>query len=1049
MDILVLLTYVTFSVLLLIGALLYFVLKLVYGQEQIEEMKDIITKSYDDFLWFYERDRYFSKRDLKKWLNNNKTIPSLIEKYLEYDEKIKRYDALLKILPFMNIKQYGINDDYKNKIFYVSNIFKNGNEIREKRNNYYIKEELEKYGAFFSNFCSKPLSEEQKRIIITDEAHNLVVAGAGTGKTLTLVGKAGYLIHKKIAEPNDLLLLSFARKARDEMKNRIQKRFNTELEVRTFHSLGLEITRSSLGYDLQVSDLAGDRRSSTKTIDTLLQNRLSDINFANKLNEYFVFFLRPVENELDFKSEADYDKYLKEKEIRTLNGEKVKSFAECDIANFLFLKGIKYRYAEVYPHNLKSKRQYRPDFFLPDYDIWIEHLGVNRKCGTAPGVDRWRYLDEWYWKRKTHNEHGTTLIETYTYERQEGVLISNLENKLREHEIEFKPISNEKIFYRLKFLGEVRQFSTLLTKFLNLYKSNPQPMEKLKEKARKYSYSKRYLAFIDIFKTLYEDYDTLLRESGKIDFHDMINLATEQIKNGSYKSRFKYILVDEFQDISHSRNELIKALLDCNEKSQIFCVGDDWQSIYRFTGSDLSIMVDYGEHFDPYELTYLTRTYRFNNKINDVSSKFIMKNQNQYKKNLLADSVDHPGITIVWYDRHQQAFLNTLQHINSLEQYAEVQVIGRYSKKFYPEIFDQIDVNGYYVQQRLDMEPLKLRVKYTTAHSAKGTESDYIVLLGVKSDKYGVPCEIEDDPVLRLVLSEIDSYPYAEERRVFYVALTRAKKQVFILADRDRVSKFIQELVIDNPSISMIGEPPILSKCPLCESGIIFKTYKNGKQLASCSNSPTCVYQPIICPQCKNGILLLEAENNEFICSNKGCHFTARKCPRCEDGYLVEREYDGKFWGCSNYKEKNCRYIEPIQIEQIQTKPMSIEESINNSITVKNVPEKKYTYENVRQLHSNAYKSWSEKEDQDLAEEINRGLTINELERIHQRKRSAIQSRIRKLKLKRTQASHTLNTKPIEPEIITSEEKRRKRASPRSLYFSGQLVKKANDKENR
>lgn len=913
MDIRLLLVIPTIFLIIIFGVVLYIVYKLDNERYRVYRSREAITKSHDDFLTIYENDRYFSKRDLKNWLDENKTVQKHTKKCMEYEEKIKKYDNLLKIFqPITNTKFYGIDDDFKRKVLHVSNVFKNGNEIREKRNEYYIEEELEIYDEFFSNVCSKPLSEEQRRIIVTEEAHNLVVAGAGTGKTLTLVGKTGYLLKKGIVEPDELLLLSFARKARDEMIDRTQRRLNSELEVRTFHSLGLEITRASLGYDLQVSDLAGDRRNSTKTIDTLLRNRLTDINFANKLNEYFILYLRPVENELDFKSEEEYNKYLNEKEIRTLHGEKVESHAECEIANYLFLNGVKYRYEDPYPYSLESERQYHPDFYLPDYEIWIEHLGVNRRCNTAPGIDRWSYLNEWYWKRKTHKEHETTLIETYTYERQEGTLIPNLKQKLEEYSVEFKPVSNEKIFERLKALGEITQFSRLLTKFLNLYKSNPRPIEELENKAHSYPYQKRYLAFLDIFNTIYKDYDTLLRESGKIDFHDMINLATEQVRSGRYQPKFKYILVDEFQDISQSRYRLLKALLDCNSENQVFCVGDDWQSIYRFAGSDLSIMIDYQTYFVPHELMYLTKTYRFNDKVNEVSSRFIMKNPDQYRKNLEAIKVDHPGITIVWYDKHEKAYTETLEHISSLEKHADVQVIGRYSKKFYREIYDQPRVKAIGIQQRLDQNLISLNMKSSTAHSSKGTESDYVVLLGVKSDKYGVPCEIEDDPVLRLVLSEMDSYPHSEERRVFYVALTRAKKQAFILADKNRISRFIKELVTDNPSIPMMGDSPIIGKCPECETGLLIKTNYNGRQSASCTNNPVCAYQPIICPECKNGFLL-KPGTNQFHCSNKECLFTARKCPRC-DGYLVEHEKDGKFWGCSNYREKSCTYTEPIPL---------------------------------------------------------------------------------------------------------------------------------------
>jgi hypothetical protein len=248
------------------------VYKLGVEQERINQHRDAINRSYDDFLSIYENDRYFSKRDLNKWLKENEATKELIDEYINHEKKAEPYNKITKILqPMLNVKP--LDDNFRKKVLYLQNIFENGNDLRQKRNSYYVEGELEKYSDFFNKVCSKPLSEEQRRIIVTDEAHNLVVAGAGTGKTLTIIGKTGYLLKKGIAEPDDLLLLSFAKKVKDELKTRINKRLHVEPEVRTFHSLGLEITRQTLGYDLHPSDLGADARNRTKTVDTLIQPR--------------------------------------------------------------------------------------------------------------------------------------------------------------------------------------------------------------------------------------------------------------------------------------------------------------------------------------------------------------------------------------------------------------------------------------------------------------------------------------------------------------------------------------------------------------------------------------------------------------------------------------------------------------------------------------------------------------------------------------------------------------------------------------------------------
>ena len=873
----------------------------------IYDFKNIITKSYDEYKIYYYIDKYFSKREYRRWLKKHNKIDSYLKVCDQYDSHLRRFEKLpfvFKPLTSRLIQYFRLDQEFHNKICYLSNVIQNGEEILKSRNQNYIERELDIYKEFFDTIGPDCLTFEQRRTIVTDEAFNLVVAGAGTGKTSTLIGKTGYLIKKGLVDPDSLLLLSFARAPRKKLQDETKNRLRVNLEVRTFHSLGLEILRKTLDFRPRISALSENAAVLQKNIEIFLQNRMIDIDFANKLNEYFLFHLNPVENLFEFQSDEEYEKYIKEIEIRTLNGEIVKSYAECEIANYFFINGIRYEYEKPYIFDTSSEEhlQYRPDFYIPDFDVWIEHIGIDRNCQTAPGIDRWKYLNDWYWKRKTHRENGTRLIETYTYEKQEGTLLSNLETNLKSYEIKFEKIPYEKIFTKLKSLGEVSLFSGLLTKFLNLYKSNTLPISELKNKAKKYPYWQRYIAFLNIFENVLTDYENVLRENSEIDFHDMISLAVEQVNQHNYDSRFRYVLVDEFQDISQSRYKLLKALLDQNEDNKLFCVGDDWQSIYRFTGSDLSIMTDFDKYFEPNEKMFLTKTFRFNDKIRDVSSSFIMKNPEQYEKKLVAPSVKHPGVSIVWYDELERALVDTLTFINSLEnEIVDVKVIGRYNRRFYPEL------------RKIDSYFRGEIVQYTTAHKSKGSEADYVIIIRVKSDRYGFPCEIEDDPVLRLVLSEEDLYPNAEERRVFYVAMTRAKKQVFILADRNQVSKFVEEITHDNPAISIIGDPPFFIECPECKKGSITGAIQKGKSVFSCNRYPVCKYVANMCPSCKNGFLYPDSEiKSQYKCSNNDCSFTARICPRCFYGYLQIREKDGKFWGCSNYWSKDCRYTEPI-----------------------------------------------------------------------------------------------------------------------------------------
>lgn len=914
------LIYLTIFVIFLFAIVSILLLIAIIRKNDALLLTEVFIKAYNEFMLLYDRDRYFSKREFKKWFEKWEKDNSKISSYVNYTDfilklisKTGRLEALI-----LKYKEYFlVEDDYDYKITYVSTVFHGGINIVKERNETYIETELIRFNDFFDTIESNPLTLQQRKSVIIDEAHNLIVAGAGTGKTSTIVAKTGYLIEKGIVKPEEILMLSFGDNARKEMLQRILKHLNTDIEVRTFHSLGYDIIGHATGRKPPLSDLADDASRLNKQLEEFLQNRLEDYTFLNSITKYFAYYLRPVENVFDFESEEEYEEYLRQCEIRTLQGEKVKSYEECMIANFLFKNGIRYEYEKEYFIDTASeeRRQYQPDFYLSDYRIWIEHFGIDRGCNTAPDVDKWEYLDEWYWKRKIHGENWTYLIETYSYENSEGVLIENLRGRLGVVGVKFNPISQEEIFQKLKDLGEVSLFIGLVSKFLILFKSNDSTIADLRIQSKQYPSWKRYHAFLDVFEPLYEDYESYLHESARIDFNDMINQVKNYIADRDYIHNYKYVLVDEFQDISQSRYRFLKSILDQNDDCQLFCVGDDWQSIYRFTGSDISIMTEFEKYFDPCEVMFLDETFRFNDSICEFSSNFIKKNPAQYDKELKAKHTDENVVSIVWYEDLNDAISETLEHVGSIgDSQDDCFIIGRYNLDFYRNL-DKNLIKSLTKPTRNQLDQTSsslLSTSYTTVHKSKGQQADFVILIGLRGGMYGFPCEIEDDPVLNLVLSQKDMYPNSEERRVFYVAITRAKKGVYLLADRNMISSFISEIVKDEYDANIIGEPTTVVPCPICDTGVIIKIDVGYKPFYSCSKFPVCRYRPHECPDCKDGFLhKIPDVNTEYCCS--ACSYTARICPECKDGYLVLREKDGSFWGCSNYGSMHCTYTEPVR----------------------------------------------------------------------------------------------------------------------------------------
>ncbi len=300
-------------------------------------------------------------------------------------------------------------------------------------------------------------------------------------------------------------------------------------------------------------------------------------------------------------------------ELFTFRGERVKGPVELSIANFFYFNNVNYLYTQEYTVGTYDDRHglYKPDFTLSDHNIWIEHIDIDDNCNTGPDTNRDEYLDSWYWKRKIHEKNNTELIETYGYEHREDTLIESLKEKLVVRGVKYEPISKEEIFKRLASLGDVTAFTRLLIYFLSLYKSSTLSFQEIEEKARNHLYGQRYVVFLKIFKPIYQDYELLLHDSVRIDFEDVIYEAISHIEKGEYKSKFKYILVAGFQDISQSRIKLLKSLIKQKPDTKTFFVGHEWQS-KGFTGSDLSLVTIFERYFVPFEIIIHDETLRDN-----------------------------------------------------------------------------------------------------------------------------------------------------------------------------------------------------------------------------------------------------------------------------------------------------------------------------------------------------------------------------------------------------------------------------------------------------
>ncbi len=750
--------------------------------------------------------------------------------------------SLLKEIEGKSFDNIQLSSEEISSIKTIKEYFNNAVNLRNNFNKHFIEEELKKYSIFFDSVEGRKLDIQQRTAIITDEDNNIVIAGAGAGKTTTIVGKVNYIIDRYKVDSKEILLISFTNKSASTLADRISI---NGINAKTFHKFGKDIIVEAEERQPSIFEEAQFKPLITKFFTELIKNE----RYLDLVTDYFTNFLKPPKTQFEFENQGDYIQYIKDQNFRTYkviefqgrggltyNMEVVKSVEECKIANFLLFHGLNYEYEFPYEYDTANEkfRQYKPDFTIIQNGkkVYIEHFGISRNGNvpswfTSTGAQsaREKYHEDMIWKRETHKKNGTTLIETYSYEMSEDILFTNLTEHLSTAGIVLNPKSPAEIWSIINNAAkeEVKSFIMLFGSFINLMKSNNYGLAEVINKNKQTQsnfFKKRNSLFIEIIKPIFERYEIHLTERNEIDFSDMINRASKHIASGKHKRTFKYVIIDEFQDISIGRYQLIKAIKTHNPSCKLFCVGDDWQSIYRFSGSDIALFKEFENFFGFTVKSKIETTYRFHNPLISLSSDFIQKNPNQARKELKsASNKKNTGYKIHYSVNNNHDDTNALLNIfnellTTVEDIKdkEITILGRYSFDI-----DRIKNESGILQINTENNIVSykgLKAQFMTIHKAKGLEADIIIVLNCNSGKFGFPSEMSDDQVLNLLLSEADQFENGEERRLFYVAMTRAKENIYFVADSAFKSKFIAELEVES------GQAPN-KKCPACKTADI------------------------------------------------------------------------------------------------------------------------------------------------------------------------------------------------------------------------------------
>lgn len=835
-------------------------------------------------------------------------------------------------------------------------MLKNPEQAVQERNERYIRSAMEKKKDLLDHLLDDldpgiVLDQDQREVVLADEDYTLVVAGAGAGKTTTVAAKIAYLCRFCGVAPERILVVTFTRMAVEELRERVNRQLHLPCPIATFHSTGNAILRKQDPTPRKVVD---DGCLFFTVRDYFLNQMMSRPEIAKKVVLFFGMYLDgPLQaddpetlrrefaqlNLSTLRSELNgYTREILDRRSGrkvTLQSEVLRSRQEVEIANTLYLNGLDYQYEPLYPYAIKgAMKPYTPDFLIRqgEHSVYLEHFGVSEdgKNDRMSEDALKRYRDQANRKVLLHREHGTEMIYTYSSYRDGRPLWEHLQEQLTAHGLVLSPRDPAEVIsgiIRQENSRYARKMLNLICDFIRNFKTNGYTEEDF-ERMHRETDNVRTRLFLEICRACYLEYERVLSERESVDYQDMINESVhvlEDVRNLKQPLDFDYIIVDEYQDISRQRCDLVKAMAGVTG-AKIMAVGDDWQSIYAFSGSDISQFTHFREIMGYARIMRIENTYRNAQEIIDVAGGFVQKNPEQMRKTLHSYKHIQDPIVILTYDparkdqttdwRSGQANATARCVQNALEQirwyaqqdgkpYGQILLLGRFG-------FDgkQLENSGLFEYRGHSLKSVKypdMDITYMNAHSSKGLGYDNVIIINGKNAVYGFPSKIEADPVMSLVTHVDRSMEYAEERRLFYVALTRTKNRVYIAAPQSAPSEFLMEIRAAFPErIRMIGlwqengvVPVSPRACPVCGYPLQMRYNEAyGLRLYMCTNEPE----------------LCDFMTNDL----RGGPNSIRKCDACRDGYLLVRVARGRpFLGCTEWRQdgRGCRRTVSLELE--------------------------------------------------------------------------------------------------------------------------------------
>lgn len=792
-----------------LACLLFLFLRKRIRNKLLSEQENIVTKLTNRIssYFFADKTRQENIFDISLLIENKYSNEIIIQRQKKEltDCFCNMYEQIKHFIKRANSHKININPI----LFDFVKGFESTESVVLEHNNRVKKYILEENKNFFDNCLSYPLDYQQRLSVISEEENSLVVASAGSGKTSSVVGKIKYATQIKNTDPNKILLISYTHKAANELTERANIK---DLQGYTFHKLALDIIAKNTKIKPSICE------NTDALFISVYRNLIKDKNFQKSVVDFFVYYDEETalwEENKKMRREALSN--LKKQEIKAFlpdmdgNDIYVKSSEEKQICFALSCLGIRFRYEEAYQHDVadETHAQYKPDFSIyynkngKTHRLYLEHYALDKDDNVPPWFAQQnnipysqaneRYKKSIAWKAETHQKYNTLLIHTRSSDFQTYEDIKDkIKELLQNYDIPFEEKNEQDIFQVIvpQNSKQEKTFIRLLSTFCTLLKSNCKNLDEVLQKSRANKDYRNHKAIKNIFSQVYVYYNSLLKEKNQIDFTDAILWATDILKH-KQENLYDLIIVDEFQDISIDRYNFLLALRYGNPPAQLYCVGDDWQSIYRFSGSDMSLFKDFAYYFGYTDVNKIETTYRFGNPLVKLSSDFIQKNSSQIQKDIHPFKQINTEIEFVDYER--KAYCETvLQIVNSLPKDKSVFLLGRYN---FDDYYLSFMFEGYKKAEKYYYIIGSRHLEFMSVHKSKGLEADYVILLQCNDDVYGFPSKIERDSILNYLLNKSDNFPFAEERRLFYVAITRAKLKTIVMYDKRFPSRFVKEFI--------------------------------------------------------------------------------------------------------------------------------------------------------------------------------------------------------------------------------------------------------------